>query len=125
RLILLNAGVLTVVVGVPGRHWPAIVAGASAVAFAVGWQAAGLALRLRASLRSRFAVTVGYYVTAGVLLLVGVLFGVLMSHGVSTSWHERMTTAHVLVNVLGWVGLTVLGTLVTLWPTMLRTRIAD
>ena len=26
--------------------------------------------------------------------------------------------------VLGWVGLTVLGTLVTLWPTMLRTRLA-
>jgi nitrite reductase (NO-forming) len=29
-----------------------------------------------------------------------------------------------MVNLLGWVGLTVLGTLVTLWPTMLRTRMA-
>src|SRR5690606_19968344 len=29
------------------------------------------------------------------------------------------------LNVLGWVGLTVVGTLLTLWPTMLRTRIAD
>jgi len=33
--------------------------------------------------------------------------------------------AHVAVNVLGWMGLTVMGTLVTLWPTMLRTRIAE
>ena len=29
-----------------------------------------------------------------------------------------------MVNLLGWIGLTVLGTLVTLWPTMLRTRMA-
>ena len=28
------------------------------------------------------------------------------------------------MNLLGWVGLTVAGTLITLWPTMLRTRIA-
>ncbi len=30
-----------------------------------------------------------------------------------------------MVNLLGWIGLTVLGTLVTLWPTMLRTQMAD
>jgi nitrite reductase (NO-forming) len=33
--------------------------------------------------------------------------------------------AHITLNLLGWVGLTVMGTLVTLWPTMLRTRIAE
>jgi nitrite reductase (NO-forming) len=33
-------------------------------------------------------------------------------------------TAHLTLNLLGWIGLTVMGTLVTLWPTMLRTRIA-
>ena len=36
-----------------------------------------------------------------------------------------MVVAHAAVNLLGWVGLTVAGTLVTLWPTMLRTRIAE
>jgi nitrite reductase (NO-forming) len=30
-----------------------------------------------------------------------------------------------MTNLLGWVGLTVLGTLVTLWPTMLRTRMSE
>jgi nitrite reductase (NO-forming) len=30
-----------------------------------------------------------------------------------------------VINLLGWMGLTVVGTLVTLWPTMLRTRIAE
>ncbi len=28
-------------------------------------------------------------------------------------------------NILGWIGLTVLGTLFTLWPTVLRTRMVD
>ena len=39
-------------------------------------------------------------------------------------WHRRLVVAHVSLNLLGWIGLTVMGTLVTLWPTMLRTRIA-
>lgn len=39
--------------------------------------------------------------------------------------HARLVVAHAVLNLLGWVGLTVVGTLVTLWPTMLRTRVAD
>src|SRR5690625_6301822 len=31
--------------------------------------------------------------------------------------------AHQLLNVLGFVGITVAGTLLTLWPTLLRTKI--
>lgn len=125
RLGLLNAGVLTVVIDVPAEHWIAVVVGASVVVLAVGWHGLSLALQLRRGLGSRFAITIRYYVAAAALLPVGVLFGVLMAHGLSMRWHERLMTAHVIVNVLGWLGLTVLGTLVTLWPTMLRTRIAE
>jgi nitrite reductase (NO-forming) len=32
--------------------------------------------------------------------------------------------AHAVINLLGWIGITAIGTLVSLWPTMLRTRIA-
>jgi nitrite reductase (NO-forming) len=39
--------------------------------------------------------------------------------------HARVALAHVALNVLGWIGLTVLGTVVTLWPTMLHTQVAD
>ena len=35
-----------------------------------------------------------------------------------------MALAHVVINLLGWMGLTVVGTLVTLWPTMLHARVA-
>ena len=35
---------------------------------------------------------------------------------------DTFVVSHALLNVLGWVGLTVSGTVVTLWPTILRTR---
>ncbi|MGZ8737517.1 MAG: multicopper oxidase domain-containing protein, partial [Nocardioides sp.] len=52
-------------------------------------------------------------------------FGVLMARGIGDPLHVQMMLAHAAVNLLGWMGLTVVGTLVTLWPTMLRTRIAE
>src|SRR6185312_11063428 len=39
--------------------------------------------------------------------------------------HARLLLVHMSVNVLGFVGLSMLGTLMTLLPTMLRTRVAD
>jgi len=125
RLGMLSGGVLAVLIGVPGVHWGVVVVGGALVVLAVGWHGCSLARQLRRGLGSRFAVTIRYYVAAAALLPVGVTFGVLMAHGLPMGWHERLMTAHVVVNVLGWVGLTVLGTLVTLWPTMLRTRIAE
>lgn len=125
RLASLNVGVLAVLVGVPSSHWWLVVLGASAIVVAVAWHGLALLQQLRRRFGSRFAVTVLYYIAAAGLLPVGVLFGTLMARGVPTVWHERLMTAHVMVNVLGWMGLTVLGTLLTLWPTMLRTRIAD
>ena len=40
-------------------------------------------------------------------------------------WHARLVVAHSLMMALGWLGLTVTGTLVTFWPTMLRARMDD
>ncbi len=59
------------------------------------------------------------------MLPVGALFGVLLARGLSADWHGRLLVAHTLVNLLGWVGITILGTLLTLWPTMLRTRMSE
>lgn len=123
RLVLLNAGVLVVVTGVLTAWWPATLAGAVAVAGAVGWHGAALARRLRASLPSRFGFTVRYYVASTALLLAGVGLGAALARVQADPWHSRLEMAHASVNVLGWIGLTALGTLVTLWPTMLRTRI--
>ncbi len=125
RLLLCNGGAVLVITGVLADQWQLAAAGGSAVALAVGWHASSLVAQLRRALGSRFACTVRYYVASAALLPLGVLFGVLMVRGLPGDWHERVLVAHVAVNVLGWMGITVLGTLVTLWPTMLRTRIAE
>jgi nitrite reductase (NO-forming) len=50
--------------------------------------------------------------------------GLLLAGGVagSAGAHRALRLAHVHLNVLGWVGLAVVGTQFTLWPTVLRTR---
>ncbi len=124
RLLLLNGGVIAVVAGVLSDAWPVTVAGASAVTSAVGWHGVALLRQMRRALPSRFGTTVRYYIAAACLLPVGAMLGVTLAYGLADPLHERVMLAHAVVNVLGWMGLTVVGTLVTLWPTMLRTRIA-
>jgi nitrite reductase (NO-forming) len=125
RLLLCNGGAVLVVAGAVDGEWRLAAAGGAAVALAVGWHAVSLLVQLRRALGSRFACTVRYYVASAALLPLGALFGVLMMRGLPGDGHERVLVAHVAVNVLGWMGITVLGTLVTLWPTMLRTKIAE
>ena len=124
RMLLLNSGVALVVAGVLGDLWPVTAVGAAGVAGAAGWHGAALVRQMRRALPARFGATVRYYVAASCLLPVGAYFGVLMARGVGDPLHVQIMLAHAAVNVLGWMGLTVVGTLVTLWPTMLRTRIA-
>ena len=125
RLLLLNGGVVLVVAGVLTDVWPVTAVGATGVALAAGWHGVALVRQMRRALPARFGTTVRYYVAAAALLPVGALLGVLMARGVGDPQHVQVMLAHAAVNVLGWMGLTVVGTLVTLWPTMLRTRIAE
>jgi nitrite reductase (NO-forming) len=125
RLLLLNAGALLVMVGVLSDVWPVTATGAGAVAGAVVWHGAGLLLQLRRALPARFAVTVRYYVAASCFLPVGAALGATLARGMPDRLHEQATFAHAAINLLGWMGLTIVGTLVTLWPTMLRTRLAE
>lgn len=122
RLGLLAAGAATVLVGVPTTWWPVTVAGATLVGIAVAWHGATLWRMLRRALPARFRVSVHYYLAAAAALLVGISLGVTLAFGWDDRWHARLLVAHALANLLGWVGLTVAGTLLTLWPTMLRTR---
>ena len=125
RLVLLDGGALLVVVGVTTATWPVTVLGAAGVVGAVGWHGVALARQIRRALPGRFRSTVRYYLAAAALLPVGAVLGTLLARGLADPWDDRVTMAHAVVNVLGWMGLTVVGTLVTLWPTMLRTRVDD
>lgn len=126
RLAGLNAGAVAVIAGMLAGSWPVVLAGGTAVAAAVTVHAVWLLRLLRRALPGRFAMTVRYYVAASALLPVGAALGVIMARGhLSDDLAARVLTAHKVINLLGWLGLTVAGTLVTLWPTMLRTRVVD
>lgn len=127
RLMLLHLGVLVLVVAVPARWWWPALFGALAVSAAVCWHGVDLARQMRGALPTRLGFTVRYYLAACACLPLGAGLGTTMVFGLSgpgfsDAAHARLLVAHTSVNILGWVGLTVLGTLTTLWPTMLRTR---
>lgn len=124
RLTIANAGALAVAGGVAGNQPGLVVIGAIGLIGAVVAHVVALVQRLRQALPARFAVTVHAYVAAGVLLVPGIAFGVLLARGsYDPDTEQRLLLAHVAVNLLGWVGLPIMGTLVTLWPTILRTRL--
>jgi nitrite reductase (NO-forming) len=125
RLTVANAGVLCVAAGVTADRPAAIALGAVLLIGAVTAHLVALVRMLRAALPSRFAVTVHAYVAAAILLVPGIGLGLLLAQG---SWepqvYQRLLLGHVSISLLGWVTLPILGTLVTLWPTILRTRLA-
>lgn len=124
RLVTLNVGVLTVVAGMAGSAWLLTLAGSVVVGTAAAAHGITLALQTRAALPSRFGATVHYYIAASLALPIGAGLGAALAAYPADPWYGRLLVAHITLNLLGWIGLTVLGTLVTLWPTMLRTRIA-
>lgn len=124
RLVGLNAGVVVVVLGMMGDIWVMVLLGSILVGTAFALHGASFAVRSARALPSRFGATVNYYIAASWLLPVGAGLGALLAAGNAGDVRHRLLIAHAIVNVLGFVGLTVLGTLATLLPTMLRTRVA-
>lgn len=126
RLGAHTAGSLLVVGGLLTSLWPLVVAGGVLVAGAAVAHVVVLVGQGRGALPSRFGPMVRYYVVASALLPLGVTLGVLMARGdLPDEVHGRAYVAHVALNLLGWVGITVLGTLVVLWPTVLHARIDE
>ena len=124
-LAMLALGALAVMVGTQTSLWPVTMVGATSVVGAVVWHAVRLAGQLRRALPGRFAGIIHYYLAAALVLPIGAGLGVLLARGLPDPWHSRLLLAHVVVNLLGWVGMTVAGTALTLWPTMLRTRLGE
>jgi nitrite reductase (NO-forming) len=127
RLVGLNVSVVGVLVGVAGDLPVLTMAAATLLAVVVLVHLGALVRISRHALMSRFAGTIAFYVAAGAALVAGIVLGTIVAtdDGLAHATHQQLHAAHVHANVLGWIGLTVLGTLFTLWPTVLRTRMAD
>ena len=119
RLMLSNGSVAIVIGGVLAQVWAVTLVGAAGLIAAVAWHGVSLIRRMRRSMPGRFSRTVRYYVTSAALLTVGAALGAWLAGGEGT---PNLAVAHALLNLLGWIGITVAGTVVTLWPTILRTR---
>lgn len=123
RLAAHTLGAITVVVGMIGNAGSVVLVGAILVGLAALAHSIVLSLQLRGALSSRFGPLVRFYVVAGLWLIVGVSFGFWMSQLSSDDpMRSRLFVAHVAINLLGWVGTTVLGTVILFWPTVLHAR---
>ena len=124
RLAVLNAGILGVLTGVPAQA-PFLVAGGAALVIGAvvghGWSL--VAMSRRCLLPGRLAGCVRYYVASAVALAVGAGLGGALGTGAAHA--EGLHLAHAHANLLGWLGLAVLGTLFMLWPAVLRTRMDE
>jgi nitrite reductase (NO-forming) len=125
RLVVLNLSIIAVFASVLAAKQTLLVVPAAVIFAVVLWHLVDQLARMRRALPSRFGATLRYYVLAGIWLLVGVSIASWMSLGShNPEGYGRLVVAHACVNLLGWIGFTVTGTLVTLWPTMLRTQVA-
>jgi nitrite reductase (NO-forming) len=71
---------------------------------------------------------VGFYVASATCLVVGAGIGAALAGqwvADDSTAQQRLHVAHAQLNLFGWIGLAVLGTLVVLWPAVLRTRMVD
>ena len=126
-----------VLVGLIAAMWtqwiPGVIAAAALIGAIVAWHGWALAMASRRALGSRFRVIIRYYVIAAALFVVGcAVAGVLTVATIGTdapAWiadaHDRWALTHGLVMVTGWLGLSIAGTIVTLGPTVLRTKMED
>jgi nitrite reductase (NO-forming) len=128
RLVLLNVGVAAVLAGVAGGLVAVAVTGAALVVSAVIAHVASLLRMVWSSpLAGPLAVVAWYYVAAGTALAAGGTLGGVMAAGSARSpaVDDALVLAHAQVNLLGWLGLAIIGTEFMLWPMVLRTRMSQ
>ena len=121
QLAAWNIGAVLVAVGVPWDVPAAVIAGGILLAVGLAAFVGGLrGLRRRSLQHAPWAVR--WYEACAVFLGVGVLIGVLMATG--TRWTAgSLLGAHMALNLAGWFGTAIVGTLHTFFPSLMQTRL--
>ncbi|MGW9631246.1 multicopper oxidase domain-containing protein [Agromyces sp. NPDC055520] len=125
RLVAHTVGAIVVVAGMMTGLWWLVVAGAAVVGVNAITHAFILFRQLRTSLPARFRPLVRYYVASALVFAVGVGLGAWLASEPGGGLHERLLVAHATLNLLGWIAITVIGTAVLLWPTVLHAKVRD
>lgn len=130
RIRVLNLGIVATVIGQVGsgfwpRSWLLTHIGAAVISAMLLWHALSLARQFfRAEQGHRFRAAVIAYVGSALSLPVGAVFGALLAMDPGEGWHDRLLLGHLVVNVLGFIGLAAIGSLAVLFPAIWRTRAA-
>ncbi|MCQ9353267.1 cupredoxin domain-containing protein [Corynebacterium sp. 153RC1] len=121
RIWILNAGIAITLVGKLANLWPVTATGATVVGGSLLFHACYLGWQFRASSRGqRYRHLVSTYIIAAACLPIGAVFGAMMA---AEAWDkEKLLLAHLVVNLLGFVGLTAFASLMVLFPTLWRTQ---
>lgn len=128
RIRVLNLGIVATLIGQLSqgwweRSWLITQVGAGVVALILLWHAVSLAHQFhRAERGRRFRASVVAYVLSALSLPVGALFGAILAAGPREGWQEPLLLAHLVVNLLGFLGLAAIGSLTVLFPAIWRTR---
>ncbi|MGD9735062.1 MAG: hypothetical protein AB7V58_05555 [Solirubrobacterales bacterium] len=115
------AGTMLLAWAVPAGSGAAVWLAAGLLAASLGLWGASIATMWRRSLRrSRWAVA--WYCSGALFLAFGLLAGSLLAHGVPWA-HGNLLGAHLALNLAGWLGGAIVGTLHTFYPSLTQTRL--
>jgi nitrite reductase (NO-forming) len=121
QLLAWIAGTVVLAVAVPTGAGTAIWIAAGALVTSLALWAAAVAVMWRRSLRrSRWAVA--WYCNGALFLGFGMLAGSLLAHGVPWA-HGDLLGAHMALNLAGWLGGAIVGTLHTFYPSLTQTQL--
>lgn len=119
---LIIAGVASALVGVTYRLPLLVWIGGGATVAGVVLLGALIYGAIRRSLLRRFDLSSRFYLTAFAAGALGITLGTMMGAGVVAGSWPTVRLVHVHLNVVGLVGLTILGTIPTLLPTTAYSR---
>jgi nitrite reductase (NO-forming) len=117
-----SAGVGLVLVGVSTRAVGVTVVGGVAILAGLGLLAFSLVGAIRHSLLRRFDLSARFYLLGLGCAVVGVILGVLMATEAAGSRYSLFRIVHGHLNLVGFIGFTIIGTIPTLLPTFARHR---
>lgn len=124
QLALLNLAAALVV---GGRLWDAraaFIAGVTIFVVAIGWVGWQVNRLWKRSVNRRFAITGTFYGAAAASIIVGAAIGGALGIDAFDGPDSYLAHrgVHMTLNVFGWAGLTIVGTAITLLPTILHVR---
>jgi len=122
---MMASGAATTIVGVLWESILVVVLGATLVGLGLltlGWILIGVTRR---SLLKRFGLSSRFYLLGIAAGTIGVALGGLMASGSGGSRYLDLRVAHMHLNIVGMVGFTIVGTLPTILPTMVRHKMVS